>query len=390
MTDLGPAPTANNLLARTKAIILSPKTEWPRIDAEMSSVADIYKSHVIPLAAIGPVANLIGSLTFGHSLFGITYRPSVATALSTAVFSYAFTLIGVYLLAVVIDLLAPQFGAPSNRTQAFKVAAYSGTAAWVAGIFGIVPAIAVLGILGLYSIYLMYLGLPILMKVPQDKAMGYTAVVIVATLAITLILGALTAPLVGLFASGSSNEIATASGTLNVPGAGSVDLGKLGEASKKMEAAANGKGAPAIASDILQGLLPAALPGGLTRTSVESSSAGAAGIGGSTAEARYGSGENEIRLTLTDMGALGGLAALGGAINVQSSKQDATSYEKIGKVDGRMTTEKYDSADKSGTYGVIIGDRVMVEAQGNAASIDAFKAAVGSVDAGKIESLVKP
>lgn len=390
MSDIGPAPSANNLVARTKAIILSPKTEWPRIDAEVSSVADIYRSHVIPLAAIGPVASLIGSLAFGHSLFGVTYRPSVGTAISTAVFSYAFTLIGVYLLAVVIDLLAPQFGAPSNRAQAFKVAAYSGTAAWVAGIFGIIPALAVLAIVGLYSIYLMYLGLPVLMKVPQDKAVGYTAVVIVATLVISLILGALTAPLVGLFASGSSTENATVSGTLNVPGAGAIDLGKLGEASKKMEAAANGTGAPAIASDVLQGLLPAELPGGLARTSTESSSAGAAGIGGSTAEARYGSGENEIRLTLTDMGAIGGLAALGGALNVQSSKQDATSYEKIGKVDGRMTTEKYDSADKSGTYSVMVGDRVMVEAAGNAPSIDAFKAAVASVDAGKIESLVKP
>jgi hypothetical protein len=185
----------------------------------------------------------------------------------------------------------------------------------------------------------------------------------------------------------------TVSGTLNVPGAGSVDLGKLEEAGKKLEestkAMQNGQGKPAIATDVLQGLMPAALPGGLTRTSIESASAGAAGMGGSNVEARYGSGENEIRLSITDLGAMGGLAALGSAFNVQSSKQTETSYEKVGKVDGRMTTEKYDSTDKRGEYGTLVGDRIMVQAEGNAPSIDALKAAVAAVDLAKVEALAK-
>jgi hypothetical protein len=34
-------------------------------------------------------------------------------------------------------------------------------------------------VLGLYSLYLLYSGLPVLMKVPQDKAAGYTLVVVI-------------------------------------------------------------------------------------------------------------------------------------------------------------------------------------------------------------------
>jgi hypothetical protein len=208
----------------------------------------------------------------------------------------------------------------------------------------------------------------------------------------SLVIGLVTAPVAALFGGGAAiGSQGSLSGTVNVPGAGSVDMGKLEEASKKMEAAAerakNGQ-ATAIAPDVLQGLLPAAL-NGLPRTAIESQSAGAGGIAGSNAEARYGAGENEIKLSITDMGAVGGLAALGGAFNVQSSKQDATSYEKVGKVDGRMTTEKYDSADKRGSYGTIVGDRVMVQAEGKAASIDAFKAAVTTVDLAKVEALAK-
>lgn len=394
MTELGPQPPGNPLVARVNAILLSPKSEWPRITVEPSTVADIYKSHVIPLAAIGPVATLIGSLAFGHSAFGVTYRPSVLSAIGTAVVSYVFALVGVFLCALVIDALAPQFGATKNRVAAFKVAAYGATAAWVAGIFGLVPAIGMLSILGLYSLYLIYTGLPVLMKAPEDKAVGYTAVTILAMIVIGLVIALLTAPVAALFGGGMtmSSDRGTVSGTVNVPGVGGVDMGKLDEATKKMEAyakqAESGQGKPAIPADVLQGLLPATV-NGLARTAIESQSGGAAGFNGSNAEARYGSGDTEIRLSITDMGAMGGLAAMGGAFNVQSSRQEGTRYERVGQVDGRMTTEKFDSASKRGSYGTIVGDRIMVQAEGRADSIEVLKAAVVGVDLGKVATLAK-
>ena len=394
MSDIGPARTGTGLLDRVKAILLAPGAEWLRIDAESSTITDIYKSHVIPLAAIGPVASFIGGQAFGHGAFGISFKPSLMAGLGSMIVSYVLALFGIFICALVIDALAPQFGATKNRVAAFKVAAYGATAAWVAGIFGILPAVGMLSILGLYSLYLIYTGLPVLMKAPQDKAVGYTAVVIVAMIVIGFIIGLITAPVAMMFGGGSAMMAGqeTVSGTVNVPGAGAVDMGKLNDAAEKMQAMAklveSGQAAPVVAADVLQGLLPASL-NGLPRTAIESQSGGAAGIAGSNAEARYGSGDTEIKLSVTDMGAMGGIAALGGALNVQSSKQEGTSYEKIGKVEGRMTTEKFDSARKSGSYGTIVGDRVMVQAEGKAASIDVLKAAVIAVDLAKVERLAR-
>lgn len=386
-TSSDPAPRTAGLLDRAKAIILTPKDEWPRIAASPESIGDIYRSWVIPLAAIGPVATLIGGLVFGYGAFGFSYRPSFMSAVSTAIVSYLMTLVMVYVVALVIDGLAPQFGATKNRTAAFKVAAYGATAAWLAAVFGLIPALGFLSILGLYSLYLIFTGLPFLMKAPADKATGYIVVVVVIMFVIALIIGALTSAVARVFAGPMS---AATTGSVSLPGGGSVDMGKLEEAGKKLEETAarvqSGKGRPAIAPDVLQGLLPATL-GGLARSSIESSSAAAAGMGGSQAEARYTGGDSDIRLTVTDMGAIGGLAALGGALNVQSSKQSGTSYEKIGKVDGRMTTEKFDSADKRGEYSTIVGDRIMVQAEGTAASIDVLKGAVASVDLNKVATL---
>jgi hypothetical protein len=177
------------LVDRVKNILLNPRQEWAVIDAEPTAPVELYKEYIIPLAAIGPVASAIGALAFGYRGFGITYRPPVGTVLSSALVTYLLTLGGVYVLALIIDALAPNFGGTQNQGQALKVSAYSSTASWVAGIFGLVPALSWLGILGFYSLYLLYLGLPVLMKVPEEKAMGYTAVVIIAAIVLFLVVG---------------------------------------------------------------------------------------------------------------------------------------------------------------------------------------------------------
>lgn len=390
--SIGQGSGESPLAARVKRILLQPRDEWPRIAGEASTIGDIYRAHVLPLAAIGPVAGLIGGQLFGVGAFGITYRPSLLAGIGGALFGYVASLVAVYVLALIIDALAPNFGGTRDRTQAFKVAAYSNTAGWVAGIFALLPALGILAIVGaIYGLYLLYLGLPMVMRAPADKAAAYTGVVVVAAIVLALIISVLTAPVAALIGGGATPGQGSPAGSVTMPGGETMDLSKLEEAGRKMEAAAKraerGEATPVIAPDVLQGLLPAMLPGGLTRNSVESASAGVAGMGGSNAEGRYGSGETEIRVSITDLGAMGGLAALGGALNVQSSKQTETGYERIGKVDGRMTTEEYDRGSKAGKYTTLVGDRFMVSAEGKASSGDAFKAAVAAVDLGKVAAL---
>lgn len=189
------------LIDRVKDILLRPTAEWQRIHQEPASIAGIYFRHVLPLAAIPPLATLIGSLVFGVQVLGMTYRPSVGTALTSALVQYGLTLAGVFVLGLVINWLAPKFGGAADKVQAFKVAAYSATAAWVVGVFNILPALSILTILGLYSLYLLYLGLPLLMKAPKEKALGYTAVVVLVMVTGGLLIGSLAAALTRPFAS---------------------------------------------------------------------------------------------------------------------------------------------------------------------------------------------
>jgi len=184
-----------SLVARAKNILLQPKTEWPVIAGEQATTGSLYTGYIIPLAAIGPVASIIGWSVFGFSVpFVGAIRYPIGISVRNGVVIYALSLVSVFVLALIIDALAPTFGGQKNQIQALKTSAYSYTAAWVAGIFNLIPSIALLGLLAaLYSCYLLFLGLPVLMKAPEDKAVGYTVVVIIVAIVLYFVIGAVVA-----------------------------------------------------------------------------------------------------------------------------------------------------------------------------------------------------
>lgn len=391
-----PGQQSNQMVARIKRLLLSPASEWAAIDTEAMTTTQILMGWVIPLAAIGPIAQFIGSVLFGYSLLGFHYQPSLGMAIGTAASSYVLGIIALWVIAIVINALAPSFGGTKSSVQAMKVAAFSMTAAWLAGIFAAVPSISFLGIVGLYSLYLLYLGLPRLMQATDDKAMPYTLAVILVTIVAMVVTSAVARTIGGQFASpmgvlGSGNA-GSIGGIVTLPNGGSVDLGKLNDATRKIQAASDaikaGKGAPAVPAASLAAMLPASLSG-WKRTEIESQSGGAAGFNGSHAEARYEYGDDSFRLSVTDISALGALAGMGGALHLQSNKQTATGYETTQMIDGRMVSEKWHSDTKSGSFGMMVANRFMVEASGSAPSIDTLKGAVAAVDPARLEVLAQ-
>jgi hypothetical protein len=179
-----------NISERVKAILLRPKQEWQAISGETTTIPELYRNYIVILAAIGPVASIIGMSMVGiHLPFVGSFRVPITTSIASGIVHYILTLVGVYVLALIIDALAPTFSGEKNMNQAFKVATYSFTPGWVVAIVALIPSLSPLGILGLYGLYLLYLGLPVLMKSPKEKSVGYTIAVIIAAIVIFLVIG---------------------------------------------------------------------------------------------------------------------------------------------------------------------------------------------------------
>jgi hypothetical protein len=180
-----------NLVERAKNLILTPAAEWDKISSETHTVQGLYTGWIMILAAIPAIAGFIGFSIVGVGAFGMSYRVPVVSGIAHAIASYLLSLGSVYVFALVIDALSPNFGGQKDFSQAFKVAAFAPVASWLAGVFHLLPALSILSLLGLYSIYLLYVGLPRLMRTPAEKAMPYTVVVIIVGIVISLLVGAI-------------------------------------------------------------------------------------------------------------------------------------------------------------------------------------------------------
>lgn len=193
------APTRGaGRLRRIKSIVLQPAAEWRLVASESTSPRELYAGYVAPLAAIGVVASLIG-----HTLVASPADP-FATALVRAVVSYALCFLGVFLAALIVDLLAPGFGGRRDASAALKLTVYGFTPGWIAGVFNVVPVLSALAILGtLYAAYAIYLGLPVLMRCPAAKAAGYAVVAVLCAIGAWAVFAAL-----ALFGSAGIGRVA--------------------------------------------------------------------------------------------------------------------------------------------------------------------------------------
>ncbi len=401
-----------NLVERAKNITLTPKTEWPVIAGESTATIDLFKNYVAPLAAIPAVCSFIGMSIIGFSvpLLGSVKLPIVA-GITAMIMSFVFALIGVYLISLIIDALAPQFGAEKNHAQALKVAAYSFTPAWLAGILSLLPSLSMLGILaGAYGIYLIYLGLPVLMKAPQEKAGPYTAVSVVCSVVLMVVFNMVIGAIGGSAMYGAASMHASRNATATNGALGELEkMGqKMEEANKKMEAAKKsgdpqaemkaateaigvalgaGSQAEVVDKDKLKALFPEAI-GNLKRSSLEGEKSAMGEFKIAKAEARYGDENNhQIRMTITDTGGskmFGTMFAWG---MIEQDKETDTGYEKMGKVNGRPTHERFQKDGPSGEYSLLIAGRFLVEAHGDNVDMATIKTASAAVGYDKLEAM---
>ncbi|HEY4366133.1 MAG TPA: Yip1 family protein [Steroidobacteraceae bacterium] len=404
----------NKLIARIKAILLTPKTQWPVIAAEPATAAGLYTNYIMLLAAIPAVFSFLKLSLIGVSIpFAGTVRIGIAAGIANLIATYALSLLMVYVMALIINALAPTFGAQKDQTQALKTVAYAYTASWIAGFGQIVPGlwmlIAIAG--GIYSIYLLYLGLPHTMKCPAEKAAGYTAVAIIVAILLSLVVGMIVAAVSGTgaymrggaFTVGDSRDVNidkdSPLGKLAQYGKEMEKAGKQMEAAQKsgdgaaqadalkavMGAALGGAGVEALPPDQLKPFVPESLAG-MPRKDVSVERGGALGMQISTAHATYANDAGRsVQLEITDTGTAKGLLAFAGWAGMEGEKQSDGGYEKTYRADGRLVHEEWSGS--SGQYTVVLGDRFTVELQGDADNIDQLKSALGELNLAGLEAL---
>ncbi len=420
-----------NILDRAKRISLSPQAEWPVIAAEPASLAGIVSGYFAPLAAISPVALLIGLSVVGVSIpFVGTYRAPLVASIGQAVLTFIIILIAAGVMSLVASQLAPAFGGRRDRIAGFKLIGYSYTPALIAGVLGILPPLTFLEIFAAFwTLYVFYRGATPLALSAPGKAVAYTAACVACGIALGFVLmlaGGAVGLASGAFAHHSSLESVSSeaqargvvAGVLGAAMGGGNDNTQSAQKVVDSVAAAGdeartaaGSNDPAaqtqagiqalsalvhggkdavkpVAHSDLKTLLPQSA-GGLPRVAAEGSSGSFASIAASSADAKYESADGKsIDLSVADLGNMGGIAAIANmAATLQVESDSDAGYEKNVDVDGRRVHEKWTNAGKRSELLEIVDNRYAVSVDGAGLDMEPVLGALRAVDMAKFQGL---
>jgi len=180
-----------NAALRAKAMLLDPWAEWTKIEQESGDAAYLLSRFVAILALVPAVFGFIGACLIGVVVPGVgVVRASLFDGIFGAAFGYAMTCATVLVLGLLINALAPLFGGRRDFDSALKLAVYSYTPVWLAGIFLLLPGLRFLGLTAFYAAYVLWTGLPQLTKSPEQNSPTYAAVIVVAACALIAVAAA--------------------------------------------------------------------------------------------------------------------------------------------------------------------------------------------------------
>ena len=181
------------LIPRVQGILFRSRREWIKIKEEFFPlISQLFSSYVLILAALPPVIGFLGNILYGgfrKPYSGWSWDVAGKNLLFCIV-TYIFSLIIVYVIGRIINVLAPIFSSRRSNLNSLKLAIYSLTPYWIGGVLYLVPRTGWIlrDLVALYGIYILYSGFAAsLMETPREKVLKYS--IVSGILAIVLIAG---------------------------------------------------------------------------------------------------------------------------------------------------------------------------------------------------------
>lgn len=195
-----------SIIDRAKNILLKPTQEWDVIADEPATMSGLFTGYALPLALLPVASAIVMSGLAGVSAAGIAMPGSDMAAMGLtevagmAVIGYVISIILLFAMAMIINLVSPSFNGTSSKVQATKLIVYASTPTWVAALVSWIPFLGVLISFAAlaYVVYLIYLGIRPVLGVPQEKVAGFTVVIVLIYIVLLMVISGI---LVGLLFS---------------------------------------------------------------------------------------------------------------------------------------------------------------------------------------------
>jgi hypothetical protein len=363
------------LIARVKNLLLQPATEWDAIDREEVEPQRLALRYVAPLAVIPTVAIIVALAVVGVQAGGEWVRAPILGVVLSATIFFVMTIAAVFAFAAIINWLAPRFGAEKNYRQAFKLSAYSVTAALVAGVLAAAPALQVFALMaGAYSLYLLFVGAPKVMHPVPKSALNFSIVTTFAAIAVALVVGVAAmlavAPNANLFPNLPRLPF------VGQPQPAQIETTPPAQPSSRPDGVRpvrpTGSDLRTVAPDTLAGM---------ARVAVGVERSGQPGQRTVRLEAEYRDGARSLTMQITYSPSIAQVIGFGGVSTSEFDRETSDGYSRRRREGDAIIVEDWNSSSQAGSYGRLAQDRFYVKASGRGVSADELRSAVNAFHA---------
>jgi len=175
-------------------ILFRPNATWQKISSTADRTSNLV--YILILAVLPAIAWFYGTTRVGWSIGeGEVIKLTAASATALITLFYWAMVLAVLVIGGSIHWMAVSYGAQSTLMRGITVAGVTATPMFLAGLVGFLPVPAIDMLIGVvavgWSLYLLYVGIPAVMKVPQERGFLFASAVVAVCLVILIaIMGA--------------------------------------------------------------------------------------------------------------------------------------------------------------------------------------------------------
>lgn len=177
-------------------LLVQPRRGWENLAERMPNTLPGALLYSVVLAILPAVAWYVGTTTIGWTVGSDNpVRLTTESAQRMVIAFYLVMIAAVIAIGYTVHWMAQTYGAQSSTAKGIALAGFTATPLFIAGAIGFHPHLVIaltLGVIAVsYAVYLLYIGIPIVMKIPQERGFLFaSAVLAVALVMLIAIMGA--------------------------------------------------------------------------------------------------------------------------------------------------------------------------------------------------------
>lgn len=158
-------------LRRITYLVCRPAAEWERIAGERTSVDELLRRYILPLAALAPIATFIGMEVFDRSWDAdhgyLVPADQIFGAAATTFFAIVAS---IFALAAIMALIAPMYRRRPDFLSALKVSIHGASPLLLSGVVLVLPVLVVVSMVALcYTLFLYHIGVTRVLEIREDQ-----------------------------------------------------------------------------------------------------------------------------------------------------------------------------------------------------------------------------